>query len=51
MDLPGELDVALINILYLHNLENLDKSFSYFIKKLNKPYKTKSEFERRRIND
>ena len=51
MDLPGEWDVALINISYPHNWENLDKSYSYFILRLNKPDETKSEFEPRPIYD
>ena len=37
MDLPGKWDVPLINISYPHNWENLDKSYSYFILRLNKP--------------
>ena len=51
MDLPGEWDVALINSSYPHNWENLDKSNSYFIFRLNKPDETKSEFEPRPIYD
>ena len=51
MDLPGEWDVALINILYPYNWENLDTSYSYFILRLNKPDETKSEFEPRPIYD
>ena len=31
LDLPGEWDVALINISYRHNLTNLDKSYQYFL--------------------
>ena len=31
LDLPGEWDVALINISYLHNLTNLDKSYQFFL--------------------
>ena len=31
LDLPGEWDVALINILYPHNWTNLDKSYQYFL--------------------
>ena len=30
LDLPGEWDVALINISYLHNWTNLDKSSNIF---------------------
>ena len=51
MDLPGEWDVALINILYPHNWENLDKSYSYFILRLKKSGETKSKFEPRPIYD
>ena len=51
MDLPDEWDVALINNSYPHNWENLDKSYSYFILRLNKPDTTKSEFESRPIYD
>ena len=51
MDLPGEWDVALINISYPHNWENLDKSHSYFILRFNKPDETKSEFKPRPIYD
>ena len=51
INLPGEWDVALINISYPHNWENLDKSYSYFILRLNKPNKTKFEFEPRQIYD
>ena len=43
--------MALINISYPHNWENLDKSYSYFILRLNKPDETKSEFEPRPIYD
>ena len=51
MDLPGEWNVALINISYPHNQENLDNSYSYFILRLNKQDETKSEFEPRPIYD
>ena len=51
MDLPGEWEVALINISYPNHWKNLDKSYSYFILKINKPYETKSEFEPRPIYD
>ena len=51
MDLVGEWNLALINISYPHNWDNLDKSCSYFILRLNKPDKTKSEFEPRQIYD
>ena len=51
MDLPGEWNVALINISDPHNLENLDKSYSYFILRLQKSDETKFEFEPRPIYD
>ena len=31
LDLPGEWDVALINISYPHNWTNLDKSFQFYL--------------------
>ena len=31
LDLPGEWDVALINISYPHNWTNLDKSYPFFL--------------------
>ena len=31
LDLPGEWDVALINILYPRNWTNLDRSYQYFL--------------------
>ena len=31
LDLPGEWDVALINILYPHNWTNLERSYPYYI--------------------
>ena len=31
LDLPGEWDVALINISYRHNWRNLDKSYPFFL--------------------
>ena len=34
LDLPGELDVALINILYQHNWRNLVKPYQYFIMRM-----------------
>ena len=51
MDLPGKWDVALINISYPHNWKNLDMSYSYYILRLNKPDKIKSECEPRPIYD
>ena len=30
LDFPGECDVALINISYLHNWTNLDNSYQFF---------------------
>ena len=51
INLPGEWDEALINISYPHNWDNLDKSYSYFILRLNKSDETKSEFEPRPIYD
>ena len=51
MDLPGEWDVALINVSYPHNWENLDKSYSYFILRLKKSDETKSKYEPRQIYD
>ena len=35
LDLPGEWDVAFINILYPDNWTNLDKSQIFYIKKAN----------------
>ena len=49
INLPGIWNVALINISYRHNWENLDKSCSYFLLILNNPDKVKSEFEPRAI--
>ena len=51
MDQPGVWDVAMINISHPHNLKNLDKSYSYFILRLNEPDETKSGFETRPIYD
>ena len=51
MDLPGEWDVGLINISYFHNWENLDKSYSYFILRLQNSDESKSEFQPRPIYD
>ena len=34
LGLFGEWDVALINISYSHNLANLDKSYQYFLLRL-----------------
>ena len=31
LDLPGEWDVAIINISYSHNWANLDKSHQFFL--------------------
>ena len=31
LDLPGEWDVALINISYIHNWTNMDKSYPFFL--------------------
>ena len=31
LDLPNEWNVARINISYLHNWTNLDKSYTYFL--------------------
>ena len=35
LDLPGEWDVALINISYPHNWTNLDKFYQYFLLRFN----------------
>ena len=42
LDLPGEWNVALINISYPHNWTNLDKSYQYFLLRFNTGY---SDFE------
>ena len=51
IDLPGEWNVALINIFYPHNWDNLDKSYLYFSLRLNNPDEVKSEFAPQAIYD
>ena len=41
-DLPGEFDVAMINIVYPHTWINLDKTYQYFLLRL--PNGIDSEF-------
>ena len=41
LDLPGELDLALINISYPHNWTNLDKSYPFFL--LRRQFDTEDE--------
>ena len=41
LDLPGEWDVALINISYLHNWTNLHKSYPFFL--LRRQFDTEDE--------
>ena len=41
LDLPGEWDLALINISYPHNWTNLDKAYPFFL--LRRQFDTKDE--------